>query len=199
MCSTQILKPSPPDFYLREQSKSTRTALNLTSGYGSIFSKAMLQENGGTDSLSCTRTAVRWERKQERSFLSSWFLYEILSFRISRLEALNLSDTAQRDCMMFATFLDTLMISSSRIKFIECLTFETETNIMFRNVGNDRPMRRRRIPKEREPLKKSVVLFLFCVRFYTIKFSSFCVPVSEFWCFCVSLCCCYTNSHFSVC
>lgn len=76
----------------------------------------MLQENGGTDSLSCTRTAVRWERKQERSFLSSWFLYEILSFRISRMEVLNLGDIAQRNCMIFATFPDTLMISQSRVE-----------------------------------------------------------------------------------
>jgi len=48
-------------------------------------------------------------------------------------------------------------------KFIEHLTFETETNILFRNVGADRPVRRRSIPKEREPPKKSfVVLFVLC-------------------------------------
>jgi hypothetical protein len=69
---------------------------------------------------------------------------------------------------------------------------------MFRNVGSSRPVRRRLIPKQREPPKKSFVLLFFCVRFYRSKLSIFCVPVSELWCFCVPLCC-YTNSHFSMC
>lgn len=79
-------------------------------------------------------------------------------------------DTAQRNCTMFATSLDTNDLTVKGQKFIEHLTFETETIIMFRNVGTGRPVRRCSTPKEREIPKKSfVVLFDLCAFIYIIK------------------------------
>jgi hypothetical protein len=157
----------------------------------------MLQENGGTDSLSCTRTAVRWERKQERSSLSSWFLCEILSFRICRVEVLHLGDTAQRNCMMFETFLDNLMISPSRVKSSSniwplkmkwILCFETLALIDQRGGA---------ISQKKGNLRRNLLSYsLFSVRLH--KLSSFCVPVGELSYSCVALCC-FKNSHFSMC
>jgi hypothetical protein len=150
--------PSPPNFYLQDQSKSTWTALNLAFDFGNTSSKTMRQKMVEHVLYYAHIGLLHWDegtRMQEiaSGFLSFLNLCQILGFRSGAVVVFVLEgygDGSLDECC--STFRECIVIPTSRAKCsVNIVRLNVKLLRSLETSGTNRSVNRRHIPRERRP------------------------------------------------